>query len=68
MEDYRKEELLSVNIEDMTSGEREDYKLALYDYLGELEEMDLDENSDDFDEWLDLCDEVRDIIEYVEQF
>lgn len=68
MEDYRKEELLSVNIEDMTSDEREDYKLALYDYLGELEEMDLDENSDDFDEWLDLCDEVRDIIEYVEQF
>ena len=32
MEDYRKEELLSANIEDMTSDEREDYKLALYDY------------------------------------
>lgn len=68
MVNYRNEELLSANIEEMDEGKREDYKLALYDYLGELEEMDKDELDEDFDEWFDLCDEVKDLIEYVEQF
>ena len=67
MQFFRNEELLGKEVEKMNEEEKEQYKLDLYDYLGELEEMDKDETDDDFDEWADLCDEVRDLIEYVEQ-